>query len=382
MNESDSIWFYVITIFSASIFAFLSQVNFNKEKFSLESNYKNLNYREGNYYNKFFIFLSFVCLALPVALRQYTGTDYASYVELYNNISYLGPFSMVPQYEGGYVLLNYFCFVIFNNYHSVFIITALLSNIFIYKGILYERKKINLGIAVFAYGFTLYFLEFVIIRNILGIAIIFYGYRYLLEKKQTKFFIIVTIACMFHYSMAIYYIFGMLFKDKLKKLRVPIVLGLVVSIIVLPNISTYIFNSLSSVIPRLGYYSMDFSSAEENNRNISLYMIAYTLPVILFIINYKKLIKQNSNNYFYFYMYLISILFLFLSMSNPILTRFVYALWPSLIILLASFVKLFDRTIIIKMIIIIYGTALIIKFVTIESYGLLPYKHMFEIFFK
>lgn len=370
MNES--VLFYLIIIFSASILASLSQIKLKKNS--------KVNEFENSYYNRYFIFASFLCLALPVAFRDYTGTDYASYVEIYNNISYFGPISMFPRYEIGYLVLNYLCFLIFDDYHSLFIIVALVSNILIYKGILYERSKINLGIAIFVYGFTLFFLEFVMIRNLLGIAIVFYGYRFLLEGNKNKFYIIVLIACMFHYSLAFYFLIGVFFSERLKKIRFPVILILGAIIAISPSIINNIINSMAVINPRFSYYAIDILN---NEINLTLYMIAYTLPLIPFIIYFRKLIKHNSNNYFYFYLYIISAILLLLSSFNPIITGYAYSLWPALIILTSSFVEQFKKTKALKILIIIvvllYGTALIIEFVTIQSYSLIPYKDMFGI---
>ena len=369
MNEVSSVVFYVLIIFLGSIFAFLSQINFRSN-----NNYKS---RVSIYLKKYFIFLSFLCLTIPVAIRHYTGADYDSYINMYNNISYFGPLSMFPKYEIGYVLLNYICFKVFNDYHSVFIIVAIVTNIFVYKAILYEKKNINLAISIFTYGFTLYFLEFVMIRNILAISIVFYGYKFLIENKKKIFFIIILFASMFHYSILFYCIVAILVSDKFKRIRIQIVVCLGLIIIILPKIIDNILMFISIIIPRLEFYSIDISN---NDFKISLYMFAYTLPLLLFLLYYSKFIKNNYRNSFYFFLYISSVILLFISSFNPIITRFTYSLWPSLIILSGSFVKQFSKNNALKILmvslIIIYGTVLIIKFITIKSYLLIPYKSM------
>ncbi len=327
---------------------------------------------------------SFVIITLPVALRYATGADYDNYVAFFEAIRDRGIHDpMVNQLEIGYLLLNYICVKLFDHAQSVFIIMAALTNYFFFKAMIYEAKKINLGIAVFVYGFTLYFWSFIIIRNMLGIAIIFYALRFIFERKLATYFFFVTIAVLFHYSLVIFYPLGILYVEKLKKYRIPLAILSVLLIPIIPTMITILGSGLSHVLSRFAAYTLPHLQV-----GIGKYTILCALPLIPFSIYYKKLKAYNGHISLYLSFYIISLVLLSFATSMTILSRYVYALWPSLIILFASFLHIFDHIIgqrkkfIVKSLvlssIVSYGLVLIVFFVHNGTFYLVPYKTIFE----
>lgn len=372
MSNINSNIFYIVIILTASLLAHLSQMNERNRKQSLVS-----------------LFLAYLLLTLPMAFRYNTGADYSSYVNIYEIVKTQGIHNQLGSHmEFGYVLLNYICYKLFDDTQSVFIIMALLTNYFFFKGIIYESKKINLGLAIFAYGFTLYFWGYIIIRDMLGIALVFYALRFIYERKMVKYFLLVTVATLFHISLAIFYLIGILYTERLKKYRIYIAIITVLLIPIIPIVINSLGTRLSFIWTHFSFYQAQFSNI---HISVGRYIVVSALPIIPFSIYYKKLEKFNSNISLYFSFYVISIVLLLFSTSLPIITRFVYALWPSQIILFSSILKVLDmeskskskskskrKTVLTKRLAILaifmYGMVLILFFINYDIYYMLPYR--------
>jgi len=358
--------FYISIIVLASLLAQLSQM---------------ISTDHGHKYGSLLLILAFLFLTLPVAFRFYTGADYNTYVEMYGNIASRGLFdSGAYQMEIGYVVLNYLCFRLFDDYQAVFIVIALLTNYFFFKGIINESKKISLGIAVFAYGFTIYFWDFIIIRNMLGIALIFYGLRFIFERKLVKYFLFVTLAVLFHYSLVIFYPFGILYIEKLKKYRIPLAVMTVLLIPIMPTIINILGTNVSLIWTHFAAYSAYFADIKFT---FSKYFLICALPLIPFTIFYKKMNQFNDHISLYLSFYIISIVLLLFATTMPILTRYIYALWTSQIILFSSVLHVFDdvrgsrKRFIVKSVvatsIVTYGLVLIVFFINNNTFFMIPY---------
>lgn len=202
MSVAETNIFYIIIIFYASFMGYLyEKIKINKKKDL-----------------KVLLFISYIVMSVPVAFRYHTGADYAEYVNIYNTISKYNILDALKyvDIEPGYILLNYMCEVVFGDYKSIFIVMAFITNYFFFKAIINKSEYVRLGTSIFTYGFTLYFWGYIQIRNMLAIAIIFYAFDFIFEKKLSKFFIAVSIASMFHYSSSIFYLIGLLYNKKFK----------------------------------------------------------------------------------------------------------------------------------------------------------------------
>lgn|GEM_PF-2113112 len=360
--------FYIAIIMLASLLAQLSQM---------------ISSKNGRNYGLLLLIGAYLIITLPVALRYNTGADYNNYVLIFETIKEHGIHDpIVSQLEIGYLLLNYICAKLFDDYQFVFIIMAFLTNYFFFKAFVYEAKKINLGLAVFVYGFTLYFWSFIIIRNMLGIAIIFYALKYIFERKIVQYFFFVTIAVLFHYSLVIFYPVGILYMEKLKKYRIPLAIMSVLLIPIIPMMIIILSSSLAHVLTRFASYSFQIQFS------FGRYVILCALPLIPFSIYYKKLKALNRNISLYLSFYIISIVILSFASTTMILTRYVYALWPSLTILFASLLQIFDDIIgqrkkfIVKSLVVTsivsYGVVLMVYFVHNDNFYMIPYQMIFQ----
>lgn len=381
MNKTESIIFYLLIITTSSLFAYISQIkknNHNLINIRTDSQRKN--------YNLLMIIISYFILTLPLAFRYNTGADYMSYVNIYKNVEMFGIQAVkMTNTELGYVFLNYLCVKIFNDYQSIFMVTAIITNYFFYKAITYESKNINLGLAIFTYGFASYFFEYGILRNMLGISIAFYALRFIFEKKPVKYFIFITIAVLFHNSLIIFYILGILYVENFKKYRLKIALIAIIMIPLISKIIAFISVYAFRISPNYTTYT-DTINASVNKYGKSL--LVYLLPIIPFSLFYNKMKEINSNISLYFSFYLVGAAILILSYSNPLLIRFTYALFISQIILFPTIFRVLSKIeekykrvticFISLNILFVYGTILILNTINTDLYYLLPYKSFLQ----
>lgn len=396
MSSLYSSYFYISLIVSASIFAFLSQNQKVKqmevklfsrmkalfvERNNIKKDYTiNRNSLKESEYSIVMLFISFLILTIPVAFRHFTGADYAAYVNYYEDIKDMGASFLVHQYlEVGFIWLNVLCRYMFDSYKAVFIIMAILTNVFFFKGMTFESKKISLGTAVFVYAFSLYFWGFIIIRNLLAISIVFFALRYLFEKKPLKYFIFVTIAFLFHYSMAVFFVFGILYLEKLKKYRIVYPLIILLMVPFAREILLYVVRGIELIIPKIVFYASSFNDLSVQF-GMNVYVGAFWL--ILFAVFYKKLIVLNDHISLYFSFFFITVILSLFAISTPIITRFIFAFLPAQIILMGNLVRFFDKRLFIKIVLIVFifvfGINETRHFINEETYHMLPYKSIFN----
>jgi hypothetical protein len=402
LNSLYSSVFYIIIIVSASFFAFISQNQKIKQKevyyltllkklfdkwmlyivkcFLRKDYEKNQKLFKERDYSSSLLFVSFLILTTPVAVRHFTGADYAAYVAYYDGIKEMGSsFFIHNSLEVGYVWLNVICRFFFDSYKSVFVIMAIATNLFFFKIMTFEIKKISLGTAVFVYGFTLYFWGFIIIRNLLAISIVFYALRYLFQKKPFKYFLSVAFAVLFHYSMAVFFVLGILYLEKFKKYRgiYPFLILLMVPFA--HDILLYFIREIKWIVPKVDFYASSFS-----NLSVQFGMNVYigVFWLILFSIFYKKLREANDHITLYFSFYFVAVILSLFTISTPIITRFIFALLPAQILLMAHLVRVFDKKMVLKVVLIlfifVFGINETRHFINEETYHMLPYKTIFS----
>lgn len=177
--------------------------------------------RSEKIWSKLFLFI----LWFLTSFRSEIAWDYDSYKILYysTNIDSLYP-------EKGFLLINeilkYFDF----DYQMMFVVFSTLMFYFLYKGFSYYKKtnknyKIISSLLIFAIFPDLWLGSLSSIRQHLAIAIIFWGSRYIFERNFAKYFFIVVVATMFHYSaflMIIIYFFNKELFPRLVLLSAPI----------------------------------------------------------------------------------------------------------------------------------------------------------------
>ena len=274
---------YYGSILLAAFFAWLAQkfAKDKKGKFKL---------------NKFFWILSIAVLTIVIGLRKSgVGVDDWQYEQIYNRVRVHGPIVEFLQetMEPGYLILNYIVGIFTSNFQVFLFIVSLISILFYYKAIEYERKNVNLFLVVFLFGTIMYLYFFGIIRLFLASSIIAYSLRYVFEKKSKKFIIFTILATSIHYS-ATFMLFLLYFstekEEKPRKIR-DIVLLIVIGMPILILVVTQL------IFPMMGQRYEHYLTL--SGIKLSIDQFDKIPIVILSVIFYKqmKLLNRNARIY-------------------------------------------------------------------------------------
>lgn len=156
-------------------------------------------------------FLCFFPLFFLSAFRYGVGTDY--FITYYDGFLRVLHHNDFDRFEIGYKALCQVIGRFTSNPQWVFIITAFLFSFFTFLAI-YENSA-DVFFSVFLLVFTRnYFMSMNGVRQFVGMAIILYAIKYILNKDYKMYLVFFAIASLIHYSMIICIVF--IFADKIK----------------------------------------------------------------------------------------------------------------------------------------------------------------------
>lgn len=208
----NTIVFYSIIIFVSVVFMYLSTKKTRKVT--------NLPKRKGIIrVSTIFFLLSVLVPFLVLILRdESVGLDYSLYINLYNR--FLSN-TLLPTDSSwvsfGYVFLTKLCIFLFDsNYYIFFGIIGFVSIYCFFKTI-YEESDIPWLSLLLLFSFCLYYQMFNQFRQMLAIAISFYGYKYIKNKDLKKYIFTILIAYSMHKSAIIMLPFYWISNLKLQK---------------------------------------------------------------------------------------------------------------------------------------------------------------------
>lgn len=226
--------------------------------------------RLGRYvWRKHWFRISFVIAVLFLGLAS-CGADYTSYERIFNS-------SIDPSYwsetrmEIGFLVFNIICKLIFQEYWIYHIIWAIVMLSLIYSTISKYRRIINPGFSILAYSCIFMIQSLDLMRINLAIAIVFFGIRYLIEKKYLKYIVTIFVAFLFHKSALCMYIplfVILLFKNRTRYITKSIVL--IGGSLIIIAIRDFLFNGKF-----LGYQYLSVDGS------IGLAAFVYPAPIIL-----------------------------------------------------------------------------------------------------
>lgn len=232
-----------------------------------------------------------------VAFRSVNiGNDTYNYYIAYNSISQSDLFGDInSRYEIGYLFINYLIAKIGFTYNFFQVIVT----IFIYFGIskFIYRYSNNYSLSIYSL-ITLQFMGSTmnITRQWIALVIVIYSIDYILERKFSKFFILILIASTFHYSAIIFIFSYFIVNIKWNKRKI------ILSIICIFTVF-FLFNKIVLLITNMtGRYSDYLDSTYFNLKdNIAVY-VQFFISLAFFIavsnINYSnnKIKLKNEKN--------------------------------------------------------------------------------------
>lgn len=285
--------------------------------------------------------LIIVALMLPSILAGFRseiiGTDFLTYVkplfdlasqsENFFNFLNLPLFRTwryvsVSTIEPGYLLLTYF---VAKTFHSIIVLNFIISMIItglVYLGLLKLKKHVsNISIS---FGMLTYYLFFFngslnAIRQYIAMAIVFFGFHYIIEKNFLKYLLIVLIATLFHRTLIISIIFYFIYvmmesevkivysseNNKFWYLRNILFIVLIISFILL-IINPKLFQ------PVFQFFGLDdYANVYlKGTFKFSISYFLFSLPLLMILFINKRILC--SNNIFRF-LFVVSLLYIFMT---------------------------------------------------------------------
>lgn len=153
--------------------------------------------------SKVLLIVLILIISSVIGFRYQVGRDYWSYASAYEIITSKPTLVEAHKWysiEESFFLISFLTKIWGGTFQSVLLIYGFLTTFFFLMGIWYFRKDIRVEWAILYYSTTLFFGSFNTIRQYLAMAIIFYAFRYVIEKKPIRYCVYVLLAMFFHTS--------------------------------------------------------------------------------------------------------------------------------------------------------------------------------------
>lgn len=238
--------------------------------------------------------------ALIVGLRRIdvgydTWNNWYGYLNIGSSVSFMDTLSDFGNERPLYFLLQYLVYFFSNGNPSFFLfIIAFLTLYFLICGLEKMISEISLPTSLFVY-YSLFGLQLLNqSRQMLALSIIVYAIPFILEKKNIKYFILVFIASMVHYTALIGILLYLINFSKTKFYKIKkwifYIICLMSPVILLP-----LLNVISVLVPnKYKNYLLDLNESGSFGFGLVLNLIPVLIPILI----YKRYLKGFVNNYF------------------------------------------------------------------------------------
>lgn len=228
-------------------------------------------------------------------IRYGLGTDYFRYVLMYENIAY-GQFEYTWKMYGNEPLsfaINKLAFVFFDSEIGMFFISALIINLFLILGLDYFKKNISMSMGLFIFYMFLFNFGLNGVRQAMAMSIVFFAFRFLIEKRILSYMLFIIVATLFHNSAIIALIFY-LFTIKRKRFinktyNFVYYLGILLTPILLVALI-----DLAATLPIVENYAKYIGDL---SFSFNIGFLLRVLPILLPIIIFKKSIVSINKSY-------------------------------------------------------------------------------------
>lgn len=261
---------------------------------------------------KVIFWIIIILYALVIGLRYNVGTDYMTYVSIYEGND------VKDKVEIGFQTINNVLTALNMPYPIAFIVYAFLQFFFFIFAIKDERRSVVMW-CILLYFFTTYiFLANNVIRQCIAFSLFIFSTKYILNKKFFKYFICITIALSIHSSAIILYPFYFFINHEWIKNKKVSVIILLLCFLSGPFIQKYFWIILpffAKIFLNLDVSSIMFDLYKDVNwsAGMGLGNLLWLIVGVLVIINYNTL-KTFFNQRFilYFNLYYLGLLISFI----------------------------------------------------------------------
>lgn len=228
--------------------------------------------------------LTVIIPSFMASIRYNTGTDYNTYVRVFNDIQSK---SMV---EIGYEKLNLFVKYIGGNVELVFFIMSAIMMTCILLSLLKNKGKISVGVGMFIFMLLYYQRSYNIMRQMTAVSILIYAISSINDKKIFKVIILTCVATTIHYSSIIilpfYFILKYLKKEDRGAIRILFIIIFSIFFFNYDKILLPIFESNKNLV----YYSGYLQRNESGKFGFGVFIeyIPYILSCSILYKDFKK----------------------------------------------------------------------------------------------
>lgn len=263
-----------------------------------------------------------VLSALPFivvsGLRYDVGTDYFfTYVPMFDRIAAGVPFAEIDV-EPGFWLLNVIIQWMGGGYVWLFTLTSAFVICFMWKGIFDQSAIPWLSIAIFVLGEG-FFVSMNGVRQYMALAVVFFGFRYVKERRFWKYALCVLFGALFHMTILVF--LPVYFLRYLRGKAAPlVVLGSVLLVSLLNGPMKTLFDFIVSKTPYGNYVGSEFQVAQ---RFYPARIMIYVVVIALALLSYY--LTENGQKPEYRFLLYLEIIALFLALNRnifPLTDRF------------------------------------------------------------
>lgn len=240
------------------------------------------------------IFIAFMIVFIPSAIRYGVGANYFSYLHIYEKSWRLDIYKFI---EPGFYYVNYFLKSLDAHFQWSFAAFSFLFSYAVFKS--YPRKQSWLIHLTFFAIF--YLLSFFYVRTAVAVGFSMWALYTFIQGRTYLFLILIAIASLFHLSALIVGVIGLLSlvpMHRYVKLYIfPIISVLVLVVAFFKN--SLLFTLIEYVLKMAGLtrYTSYFSSTkwmDTRNLGTGLGVLTKVLFSLFFILNVKHIIKINK----------------------------------------------------------------------------------------
>lgn len=347
MNNLESLFFYLFFLLLSTYFYYLS------------NNRKN---RSSKY---LFLVLSFSIPMLIGGLRKNVGTDYNTYISLFNNLQ--------KNDEIGFYYLCKFI-KLFGDYRLMFFVFNFLTLLIFFFSLSKIKEDERVSV-YYIYLFTMYMISYNSVRQMLSVNLVFLGYMYLKNNRNIVFVLLTLLASSFHFGSIFVIPFVCIAKIKSKFIKFILIILVLFTCINYQKILLIMSNFSMFEKYYILYYGQNVRITFNNLE------FFFDLFVFIFICFYrKKLVESDSFNGVLIYFLCFEVLIMTIGFSNPYVKRMSLFFKISQLLLLVQIPKVSaikSNKHIYRLALIIYPILFfILDYYVLMHSNIIPYAHI------
>ena len=233
-------------------------------------------------YNNLFIAIALISLIVVSGFRYNVGTDYYQYAEIY---TVFAPDVVISEAEEpGFMALCKFLTNYSMDPQLMFLVTSIITNVLIVFTIKKYSTKFELSMFLYITTFV-YYSTMNGLRQWIASAIIFSGYKYLLNRDFKKYIIFILIASTMHSSALIMIpVYFVVNNKTFSKKNLMIVIGFVLATLFYSQFTDILFSIIGNT--SYGHYE-EVMGAGGNGVN-PMRVAVYLAPLLVSLIYYKR----------------------------------------------------------------------------------------------